>query len=192
MWIAWGLTGWLVVAGVVVLLWAVVTYNAFVKLGNKVREAFSGVDVQLKRRHDLVPSLVRVVKEYARHERETLEAVVEARDQAAAADSVPDRSKTETGLGDSLGKLFALVERYPDLKADGNFRQLQSDLVEVEDHLQYARRYYNGAVRDHNNRIQRFPANVLAGLLGRRDREFFQLEDAAERRAPSVAMDDAR
>lgn len=188
--IAWGLTGWLVVAGAIVLLWAIVTFNAFVKLGNKVNEAFSGVDVQLKRRHDLVPNLVRVVKEYAKHERETLEAVVEARNQAAAAESVPDRSSSETGLGTSLGRLFALVEKYPDLKADGNFRKLQGDLVEVEDHLQYARRYYNGAVRDHNNRIQRFPANVLAAFFGRRDREFFQIEDDVERRAPSVSLGD--
>ena len=103
---------------------------------------------------------------------------------------MPERADQETGLARSLGKLLALVERYPDLKADGNFRRLQEDLVEVEDHLQYARRYYNGAVRDHNTRLQGFPANLLAGLFGRGARDFFQVEDDAERRAPSVSMGD--
>ena len=173
-----------------VLLWAVVTFNAFIRLGNKVNEAFSGVDVQLKRRHDLVPNLVRVVKGYAEHEKDTLEAVVEARDQAAAAEQIPDRATRETALAGSLGRLFALVEQYPDLKADKNFRQLQTDLVSVEDDLQYARRYYNGTVRDFNTRIQRIPANLLAGCIGRKERDFFQLEDDAERDAPAVSLND--
>ncbi len=184
-----GTTGWLIAIGVIVLLWVIVTFNAFVRLGNKVDEGFSGVDVQLKRRHDLVPNLVRVVKGYAKHEKETLEGVIEARNQAQAADKIEDRSERESTLAGSLGKLFALVEQYPDLKADKNFRKLQEDLVEIEDALQYARRYYNGTVRDYNTRIQRFPANVLAGLIGRKDREFFQLEDDAERHAPAVSLD---
>lgn len=191
MFFAMGTTGWLIAVGAIVLLWIVVTFNAFVRLGNKVNEAFSGVDVQLKRRHDLVPNLVRVVKGYATHEKDTLEAVVQARDQAAAAEKIPDRSERETTLAGSLGRLFALVEQYPDLKADKNFRQLQADLVEVEDALQYARRYYNGTVRDFNTRIQRIPANILAGLLGRTERDFFQLEDDAERSAPAVSLSDA-
>lgn len=190
--VAWGLAGWSIVAGAALLVWTALTYNAFVTLGNKVNEAFSGVDVQLKRRHDLVPNLVRVVRAYASHERETLEEVVAARNAATVAESVPERSDRETGLARSLGRLIALVERYPELKADGNFRRLQDDLVEVEDHLQYARRYYNGTVRDHNTRIQRFPANLLAGLLGRGARDFFQIEDDTERRAPSVSMEDGR
>lgn len=188
--IAWGMTGWLIAAGAIVLLWVVLTFNDFVRLGNKVNEAFSGVDVQLKRRHDLVPNLVRVVKGYATHEKDTLEAVVEARNGAAAAEKIPDRAERESALAGSLGKLFALAEQYPDLKADKNFRQLQSDLVEIEDALQYARRYYNGTVRDFNTRIQRIPANILAGLFGRRERDFFQIEDDAERDAPAVSLDD--
>jgi LemA protein len=189
MWIAWGLTGWLIAGGGVVLLWIVLTFNDFVRLGNRVNEAFSGVDVQLERRHDLVPNLVRVVRGYAKHEKETLEDVVEARQAASAAEALPDRAQREASLASSLGRLFALVERYPDLKADKNFRQLQSDLVEIEDALQYARRYYNGTVRDFNTRIQRIPANLLAGLAGRRAREFFELDDASERSAPRVVLD---
>src|SRR5262245_38955642 len=133
-----------------VLLWAIVTFNGLVRHGNRVREAFSGVDVQLKRRHDLVPNLVTIVRAYATHERQTLEEVTQARGEAAAAASMPDRERSEAGLAASLGKLLALVEQYPNLKADGNFRKLQADLVEIEDHLQYARRYYNGTVRDLN------------------------------------------
>jgi LemA protein len=187
--LGFGMTAWLIVGGIV-LLWIVLTFNAFVRLGNRVNEAYSGIDVQLRRRHDLVPNLVRIVKGYASHERETLEAVVEARQAASDAQEIPDRAEREASLGRSLGRLFALVERYPDLKADANFRALQRDLTEVEDHLQYARRYYNGTVRDYNTRIQRLPANLLAGLLGRRERSFFELDDAAERTAPRVSLDD--
>ena len=186
--LAWGMSGWLIAGGALVLLWVIVTFNAFVRLGNRVREAYSGIDVQLKRRHDLVPNLVRVVKGYAQHEQETLEEVVRLRDAAASAEALPAREQTETGLARSLTRLFALVERYPDLRADKNFRKLQEDLVELEDHLQYARRYYNGAVRDHNTRIQRIPDNLLAALVGRREQPFFQLDSAAEGAVPTVSM----
>jgi len=186
--IAWGLEGWLGVGGVVVLLWVVTTFNGFVRLQNRVREAFSGIDVQLKRRHDLVPNLVEVVKGYARHERETLEEVVKARDSAAAAEQIPDRERREASLQKSLSRLFALAEQYPELQADGNFRKLHEDLVELEDHLQYARRYYNGAVRDFNNRIHVIPANFLAALFGKEEEPFFQLDSDSERAAPGVSM----
>ena len=174
------------VAAGLVLLWAVWTFNAFVRQQAKVREAFSGVDVQLKRRHDLIPNLVKVVGAYAAHERETLEEVTRARGDAERADALPERERTEAHVARSLDRLLALVERYPDLKADAQFRRLSADLVEVEDHLQYARRYYNGTVRDWNTRIAELPANLLAAVLGKKPEPFFQVDADAERRAPSV------
>jgi LemA protein len=164
-----------------------VTFNAFIRLRNRMREAFSGVDVQLRRRHDLVPNLVKVVQGYARHERRTLEQVVEARGAAADAGSMGDRERSENGLSRSLDRLMLLVEAYPDLQADESFRRLHHDLVEIEEHIQYARRYYNGAVRDFNNRIQQFPANLLAPMFGMRAGRFFELASAAEREVPKVA-----
>lgn len=178
-------------AGVLVVLWIVFTFNRIVGLANRVDESFSGVDVQLKRRHDLVPNLVKTVKAYAKHERETLEEVVEARGAAEKAKDVGDRAQTENGLSRSLDKLIALVERYPDLKADAGFRRLQGDLVGIEDDLQYARRYYNGTVRDFNTRIQQFPAAVLARLVGVSPRDFFEIEEPTERRVQHVALDEA-
>jgi LemA protein len=178
-----------VAAGVVLLVWVALTFNSFVRLGNRVEEAFSGIDVQLKRRHDLVSNLVKVVQAYARHERETLETVVSARGAAVNAGSLAARQTSENGLSHSIARLLALVENYPDLKADRNFRQLHHDLVELEDHLQYARRYYNGSVRDYNTRIEQFPVNLLAPVFQMRNREFFELESPAERQAPDIAME---
>lgn len=174
----------------VVLLWGILTFNAFVRLKNRVNESFSGVDVQLKRRHDLVPNLVKVVKAYATHEHETLEEVIRARGAASHAEDLGDRQQSENGLSRSLDKLIALVERYPELKADRNFRRLHADLVEIEDHLQYARRYFNGTVRDLNTRIQQFPANLLAGFLAVKPREFFEIENASERGALAISFDE--
>ena len=171
--------------------WVLLTYNAFVRLSNRVKEAFSGIDVQLKRRHDLVPNLVSVVKGYAKHEQDTLTAVVEARDQAKAAERIDDRGIREATLSKQVNKLMGLVESYPELKADKNFRKLHGDLVEIEDHLQYARRYYNGTVRDWNIRIQSFPANLLAGALGKKSQDFFQVDASDERSVPMIDFDDA-
>ena len=181
---------WLPIVGGLLLLWGVWTWNALVRGGNKVREAFSGVDVQLKRRHDLVPNLVRTVKAYATHEREALEAVVEARDAARGTDDTAERAARETKLATSMGKLLALVEAYPELKADANFRKLHHDLVEIEDALQYARRYYNGAVRDFNNRVETIPSSLVAALAGRKPEPFFQLDDAAETAVPRIDFDE--
>jgi len=180
MWIAY-------VAGALVLVGLVWFFNSGVRLRHKTREAFSGVDVQLKRRHDLVPNLVRVVQGYARHEQETLEEVVRLRGEASGASALPERAARESGLRRALDGLMVLVERYPDLKADANFRQLADDLVDVEDHLQYARRYYNGTVRDYNTRMQQFPGTLLAPLFGFQPEDYFQLEDGAARAAPSVS-----
>ena len=187
--LAWGTTDTLIVIAVVVLIWVATTYNRFVRGRNRVRESFSGVDVQLKRRHDLVPNLVKVVQAYAEHEHDTFEDVVKARGAAAEAQKIPDREQREAALSKSIDKLMILVESYPNLKADQNFRDLQKDLVEIEDHLQYARRYYNGTVRDYNTSIQRFPSVVLAGLFNQKEQPFFQLDDDRERAAPQVSMD---
>lgn len=165
---------------------AVWLFNSAVRLRNRAREAFSGIDVQLKRRHDLVPNLVRVVGAYARHEREALEEVTRLRGAAEAATAVPERERTERGLDRGIVQLLAVVERYPDLKADASFRRLQDDLVELEDHLQYARRYYNGAVRDFNTRIEQFPGSVLAAFCGWKPLDLFQVTEAEERGAPRI------
>jgi len=170
----------------VLLVGAIWLFNSAVRLRNRAREAFSGIDVQLKRRHDLVPNLVRVVGAYAKHEREALEEVTRLRGAAEAAALIPERERSERGLDRGLDRLLALVERYPDLKADANFRRLQGDLVEIEDHLQYARRYYNGAVRDYNTRIEQLPANLLAAICGWRPFDLFQVTEAEERGAPHV------
>jgi LemA protein len=180
-------SAWLALGAVAALAaWVGLTFNAFVRLRNRVREAWSGIDVQLERRHDLVPNLVRVVKAYAAHEAGTLAEVTRARADAGAARAVGDRERTENRLSASLDGLFARVEAYPELRADENFRRLQHDLVEIEEHLQYARRYYNGAVRDLNNRVQMFPANLLAPLFGVRAEGFFEIESPEERQAPRV------
>ncbi len=172
----------------VALLWSALLFNSLIRLRNRAREAFSGVDVQLKRRHDLVPNLVRTVSGYAKHEQGTLEEIVRLRSQAINAGALPERGRTESSLSESLSRLFLLVENYPDLKADQNFRQLQTQLVEVEDHLQYARRYYNGAVRDYNNRVEQFPGNLLASAFNFPPIDFFQLESQQEGKGPTVAI----
>lgn len=174
---------------VLVLVWLLWTFNRLVRLRNRVGEGFSGMDVQLKRRHDLVPNLVETVKGYARHEQQTLEDVVAARRAAEAAQALPDRAARETALGASVRRIMLLAEAYPDLKADRSFRSLQSDLVKIEEDLQYARRYYNGTVRDYNTAQQRFPTLLLAGLFGHRQCEFFELTDAGERAVPQVGLD---
>ncbi len=178
------LLGW--VAAIALLVWLVWLFNSGVRLRNKAREAFSGVDVQLKRRHDLVPNLVKTVGAYASHEKQTLEDALRARGEASGASSLGDKERSESSLQGSLDRLIMLVERYPELKADKSFRRLHEDLVEVEDHLQYARRYYNGSVRDYNTRIEQVPARFLAPLFGFAALEFFNLEDRDERRPPPV------
>jgi LemA protein len=162
------------------------TYNRLVRRRNAVAEAWAGIDVQLQRRHELVPNLVKVVQGYARHEADTLQEVVLQRsaDPAAAAGV----AEQETRLSHSLARLFALAEAYPDLKASANFAQLQDDLVEVEDQLQYARRYYNGSVRDLNNLVESFPARLVAQPFGFRSAAFFEIELASQRQAPHVAL----
>ena len=177
----------LLAVGAGVTLWAVFTFNGLVRLRNQFRTAGADVDVQLQRRHDLVPRLVDVVKAYSAHERTTLEAVTKLRLQAQKTHGVVAQGQTEHALSTALVRLIALQEAYPDLKANQNFMQLSSALVDVENTLQYARRFYNGAVRDYNDAIQRFPALLIAGVFQFPTSDFFQA-DANAQPAPIVEL----
>ncbi len=169
--------GLVCLAVVVVIVWAAVTYNRLVRLRNQVDASWAQIDVQLKRRYDLIPNLVETVKGYAAHERGTLEAVVSARGNAIAAAQSPglaDRAEAENMLTQTLGRLFALAEAYPDLKANQNFAALQAELAGTEDKIAYARQFFNSAVQSFNTTVQTLPANLIAGVGGFRTRDFFQ------------------
>jgi LemA protein len=153
---------------------------------NRVEEAWSGIDVQLKRRHDLVPNLVEAVKGYATHERQTFENVTKARSQAMGAEGVQETAKAESMLSQALGGLRVVAEQYPDLRATENFQQLQQQLSELEDEIQASRRIYNSNVQSYNTKIQQFPVSIVANQGNFTDKEFFEIGDAAEREAPQV------
>ena len=167
-----------VILGIVILvvLWAIGIYNGLIRLKNRVDEAWSDIDVQLKRRYDLIPNLVNTVKGYASHEKEVFEKVTEARTKAMGAQSAGDKAQAENALSQTLKSLFAVAEAYPDLKANQNFLELQRELTDTEDKVQASRRFYNGNVRDFNTKIQVFPNNIFAGMLGFSAREFFEAE----------------
>jgi LemA protein len=181
-------TIWLFVTAIAV--YAIYLFNALVRTRQMANEAWSGIDVQLKRRSDLVPNLVEAVKGYASHERGVLSEVTKLRDAARALPSadVEDRAKAEGALSASLGRLFALAENYPDLKASSNFLELQQELSGIENELQMARRYYNGAVRNLNTMVETVPSNVIAQMFGFGPRNYFELADVAERTVPSVNL----
>lgn len=164
-------------------------YNSLVRGRNHVKESWAGIDTELKRRYDLIPNLIETVKGYAAHEREVLERVIQARTQAVASTGSPaDQARDENILIGALKNLFALAEGYPDLKASENFLHLQRELVETENRLQAARRFYNANVRDYNDRCQMFPTNMMASMFGFKAAEFFEVESALERAAPSVTF----
>ena len=173
-----GTTGWIVL-GVIALIaiYLIFMYNRMVSLRQTVSQAWSDISVQLKQRHDLVPNLVETVKGYAAHERGTLEAVVNARNAAVAASGPEAQAKAENMLTGALRQLFALAEAYPDLKANQNFLQLQSDLSDIENKIAAARRFFNNAVQEFNTAIQSFPAVLIAGQMGFHEREFFELDE---------------
>ena len=176
------MSGWLIVLFAVLallLVWAVFAFNRLVRLRNQVRTAWADVDVQLIRRHDLVPALVSAVQAYAGHEKAVLATVTELRAQALAAQAPGKLGDIESALEQGIGRLLALQEAYPDLKASENFSQLQRDLVQVEEQLQYARRFYNGAVRDLNDAVQRVPDLFVARAGGFANAEFFQADDGS-------------
>ncbi|MGH7819325.1 MAG: LemA family protein, partial [Candidatus Binatia bacterium] len=188
--------GWvtnLIIGGVIViiLLAAIVYYNRFVRAGNRIDNAWAQIDVQLKRRTDLIPNLVETVKGYAGHERQTLEDVIRARNRAMSVEGPAAKGEAEGALTQALKSLFALSEAYPQLRAVESFSQLQASLGEIEEAIQNARRYYNAVVRDLNTRIAQFPSNVVAGTFGFSPREFFEVAAAAEREAPRVTFDTA-
>ncbi len=179
----------LIVAVLAVIVLAVISiYNGLVRLNVQVDNAWSDIDVQLKRRHDLIPNVVETVKGYAAHEKGTLEAVVNARAKAVSVQAAgpAERGQAEGMLTQALRGLFALAEAYPQLRATENFQQLQSTLAQIEDAVQNARRYYNAVVRDLNTRVQQFPSNLVAGMFGFKNREFFEIPDAAQRETPQV------
>jgi len=184
----------LVILAVLVIL-VIAIYNTLVKMRMRVDEGWSDIDVQLKRRYDLIPNLVETVKGYAKHESETLEAVMEARSKATAINIDPSNvtagdmaafSGAQQGLSGALGKLFAVSENYPDLKANQNFLELQKDLTETEDKIQASRRFYNGTVRDYNIKVETVPSNIIASIFGFVKREFFEIEDEKERESVKV------
>ena len=182
-----GMVGWIILAvAVVAALWGVAIYNRLVKLRALVKEGFSGITVQLRRRADLVPNLVSTVEGYATHERETLNEVIAHRGDAVNARGVADTAQADNAFSAMLGRLLAVAEAYPDLKADDNFRQLQEELSEIEDHLQSARRYYNATVRDLNTRVQSFPDVLLARPMGFSEEEFYADDVTTLQAAPQV------
>ncbi len=171
-------TGWIIIGIVVVIvIWAISVYNGLVAMRQRTNQAFADIDVQLKLRHDLIPNLVETVKGYAAHESGTLEAVIQARNTAIAAPGVEQKVAAENMLTGALGKLFALSENYPNLKANANFQQLQSDLSDIENKLAASRRFFNNAVQEYNTGIQRFPAALFAAALGFSSKDFFDLGD---------------
>ncbi|MFI5324264.1 MAG: LemA family protein [Thermodesulfobacteriota bacterium] len=177
----------LVILALLILMFVGI-YNGLVKLRNTSEQAWSDVDVQLKRRYDLVPNLVETVKGYASHEKDTFEKVVEARNMAMQATSPEDKAKAENVLQSTLKSLFALAEAYPDLKANQNFIQLQTELANIEDQIQLSRRYYNAVVRDLNTKVESVPSNIVANMFNFQKKEYFELDSAEERKAPQVSF----
>ncbi len=178
----------LIVFGCIVLiaLWAITSYNRLVQLKSLTQEGWSGIDVQLKRRYDLIPNLVAVVKQYSFHEKEVLENVTKMRAASMSATSVDDKAEAEKGLTGALKTLFAVAENYPDLKANENFLGLQQQLSTLETEIQLARRYYNGAARNYNISVRSFPSNIVAGMFNFASVHYFELDRAEERETPKV------
>ncbi|HEX2662895.1 MAG TPA: LemA family protein [Candidatus Acidoferrum sp.] len=180
----------LIIVGILVLLviLLVAMYNGLVRLKIQCDNAWADIDVQLKRRYDLIPNLVETVKGYAAHEKDTLEGVISARNRAMTASTPGERAEAENLLSGALKNLFALAEAYPQLRAIESFTSLQNSLSQIEDTVQNARRYYNAVVRDLNTKIEQFPTNIVANMLGFKERQFFEVTAAAEREAPKVSF----
>ena len=178
---------WIIIAIlIIILLWIVFAYNGLVVGRNRVDEAWSDIEVQLKRRYDLIPNLVQTVKSYAKHESDVFDRVTTARSAAMGAHSIKEHAGAEGMLTAALGKLFAVAEAYPDLKASQNFAELQTELRDAEDKISAARRFYNGNIRDYNIKLQTFPTNLMASSFGFMKREFFDMDDAEAKKTPEV------
>jgi LemA protein len=171
---------------VLVIVWLVGMYNSLIGLRNQVKNAWAQIDVQLKRRHDLIPNLVETAKGYMQHERGTLESVTNARSKAMGADSVGDKAKAEGELSGAISRFMLVVENYPDLKANQNFLALQEELTSTENKIAFSRQAYNDQVLFYNNKIQMFPSNIIAGMFNFQQSDFFELEDKGDREAPKV------
>jgi LemA protein len=176
----------IIVVVVLIVLFFVAQYNGLVRLRNRIDNAWSQIDVQLKRRHDLIPNLIETVKGYAAHESGTLEKVVQARNAAINAQGPVQSAQAENALTGALKSIFALAEAYPDLKANQNFLALQEELTSTEDRISYARQFYNDSVLKYDNKIETFPANTIAGMFNFKGREYFKTDDAADREVPKV------
>lgn len=174
------------IAAIIFLVFFILIYNKLIRIRTLVSEAWSGIDVQLKRRYDLIPNLIATVKGYSEHESSTLEKVTQMRTVAMGASTVNEKIKAEAGLSGALRSLFAVAESYPDLKASQNFSDLQKELSNIEEQLQLARRYYNAVVRDFNTSIQVFPSSIVAGILQYKNQPFFEVGSNDEREAPKV------
>ena len=177
-----------VVLGIFVLCILVLIgmYNSLVRLRNQVKNAWTQIDVQLKRRHDLIPNLVETAKGYMQHERQTLETITDARSRAMGAGTVGEKAKAESALSGAMSKFFLVVENYPDLKANQNFLAVQEELSSTENKIAFSRQNYNDQVLFYNNKIEMFPSNVVAGMFSFKQSEFFELEDIAEKAVPKV------
>ena len=180
------LTSIILIIAAVVVLWIVTIFNRLITLKNRTKEAWSDIDVQLKRRYDLIPNLVETVKGYAAHEKEVFQKVTEARTRAMGAQTVKEKGEAENFLSSTLKTLFAVAENYPQLRASENFLELQRELTDTEDKIQAARRFYNTNVRDLNIKIESFPANIVANLFRFKKMEFFEIEEAAAREPVKV------
>lgn len=178
----------LIVVLILIGVYVVSSYNVLVVLRNKVEEAFSTMDVYLVKRHDLIPNLVETVKGYAKHEKETLEKVIQARNQAVNASTLEDKVEAEKAVSGVLGRLFALAESYPDLKANTNFQELMSQLKAVEEDIANARKYYNGATRQFNTSLEVFPRNIVAGFFKFTKKPLFEVQDESERQNVKVSF----
>lgn len=173
---------------ILIVFWFVIVYNKFVKDKNLIREAWSGIDVQLKRRNDLIPNLVDAVKGYSAHEKTLFERITELRNKSAVQEQIREKAHTENDLTKAIVNLLIVAEAYPDLKASTNFLDLQKELADTEDQLQYARRYYNGVVRDYNIRVESFPSNLIANTFNYKVEDYFEIELASERMSPQVKI----
>lgn len=178
----------LLVFPVLLIIFVIGIYNALIRLRNQVDNAWSQIDVQLKRRHDLIPNLVETAKGYMKHERETFEEITKARSQAMGAKTVSEASKAEGALGEALSKFMLVVENYPDLKANQNFLAVQEELTSTENKIAFSRQSYNDQVLFFNNKIQMFPSNIIAGMFKFDKRDFFEIEIAVEREVPKVSF----
>lgn len=170
----------------IVILWLIAIYNNFIHNKNMVKEGWSGIEVQLKRRANLIPNLVEMVKGYMKHEKELLTRLTELRSESMKTENVAEKGKLESAIGRSLASIFAVAEAYPTLTANENFLQLQKEVADIEDHLQMSRRYYNGTVRNWNYLIEAFPSVIVANFFSFKQTDFFEIEDEAERKVPEV------